>query len=76
MPREKTDWDTPTELPRAMATDAEALTEARTLARAEPAPPKEPACPTCGGELERYRGSAARKHGTAFCHACGLRHRL
>lgn len=49
----------------------------------EPAPPaegkpakKDPACPTCGGKLERYAGEAVHKLGTAFCRACGIRHLL
>jgi hypothetical protein len=35
-----------------------------------------PACPDCGGPLERYAGPNEHKRGTAFCHACGVRHRL
>jgi DNA-directed RNA polymerase subunit RPC12/RpoP len=37
-----------------------------------------PACPTCGQTMDPYaeEGSNEYKRGTAFCHGCGVRHRL
>lgn len=58
----------PTPPPAPDATKAEAPST--------PLAKKEPTCPACKGPLERYAGAGAHKLGTAFCHACGIRHRL